>query len=182
VVRRLRTAAAAVLTVASLSVPAAAVAGGYGPPTPPGPPVPGGFSIIIASKTFGPQGGTLRARRGATRYRLSIPRGALSRRTQFTLTAAHLAAVGRHLPAGLRLRVAVGVLANRPNGQAITRRFSLKPVQLGLLNRHIAAGSEALSWNRARHAFVRMSAAHFRPGGATIRLRHDAEIAIASFH
>jgi hypothetical protein len=27
-----------------------------------------------------------------------------------------------------------------------------------------------------------MSAAHFRPGGATIRLRHDAEIAIASFH
>jgi len=180
VVRGLRIATAAALAALSLSVLAAVGAeAGYGPFTPPGPPVPGGFAIVIASRTFGPHGGMLRAHRGATTFRLSVPRGALSRRTQFTLTGAHRSAVQRHLRHGLRLKVAVAVLANLPSGQPIKGTFSRGPVHLFILNRHVVSHSETLRWSGRRHAFVRMSGARVRPGRATIRLRHFAEIVVA---
>jgi hypothetical protein len=152
---------------------------GYGPYVPPGPPVPGGFAIVIASKTFGPHGGKLRAHHGATTFVLSIPPGALSRKTQFTLTGAHLPAVRRHLRPGLRLRVAVAVLANRPSGQPVKGKFSRTPVQLLILNRHVASHSEALRWSGKRHAFVRMSGAQVTRARVRVRLRHFAEIVVA---
>jgi hypothetical protein len=180
VVRGLRIATAAALAALSVSLLGAGGAeAGYGPFVPPGPPVPGGFSIVIASRTFGPYGGMLRAHRGSTTFILSVPRGALSRRTQFTLTGAHGPAVQRHLRRGLRLKVAVAVLANLPSGKPIKGTFSRRPVHLLILNRHVASNSEALRWSGRRRAFIPLGGAQVRRGRAAIRLRHFAEIVVA---
>ena len=61
-----RSVAVAVVLCSALAAAAAATAG-YGPTIPPGTPVPGGFSTVVASKSFGPRGRhPLRARRSDT--------------------------------------------------------------------------------------------------------------------
>jgi hypothetical protein len=174
-----RVLSAILAAVGLLLLGAAGAEAGYGPIAPPGPPVPGGFKIVIASKTLGPRGGTLLARSGRTRFRLSIQHGSLSRRIQFTLTRPHLPAVRHVLPHALRLRLAFALLANLPSGEPI-RRFSRKAATLVVLNRGVTTHAVALSWNARRHRFLRLNSARIAPGRATIRLRHFAEVVVAS--
>jgi hypothetical protein len=158
---------------------AAGADAGYGPIAPPGPPVPGGFKTVIASKTFGPGGGALLARAGATRFRLSIDRGSLSQRIQLTLTRPYVPAVRHVLSHALRVRIAFALLANLPNGQPI-RRFSRKTATLVVSNREVTTHAIALSWNASRRRFLRLSNARIASGRVTIKLSHFAEIVVAS--
>lgn len=175
---RLRPLVALVATSGLLLIGAAVANADYGFPVPPGPPVPGGFKIVIASKTIGPRGGTLPGKYGATRFRLLIPRASLVRRIQFTLTRPYLPGVRHALPRSLRLRVAVGLLANHPSGQPIKGWFSRKGAELVVLNRRITAGDKVLSWNARHHRFERIWVAHVARGRVVVKLRHFAEIAI----
>ena len=97
----------------------------------PGPPVPGGFSIVIASKTFGPAGGNLSAKVGKTRLRLHVNRGALNRKIVFTFTRPRLGNLRNRLPRGT-----VPHYGNRPPREAPERPLHHGEVREEPCSRH----------------------------------------------
>jgi hypothetical protein len=175
-VRALALGAAAAATV--LATAAVAVAG-YGPEAPPGPPVPGGFSVVIASHTIGPNGGMLTVTTGLTRLRLSVPAHALAHRVQFTFTRPRLSGLQNAIPKGKRLRVGFALLANRTSGEQIRGSFSQRPVSIIISSRMLTKGAQVLVWNPARHRFVRVAAV-VRTGQVVVTTRHFAEFLVIS--
>ena len=131
VVRRLRQSwlpAAVAVTVSAVG--AVTATAGYGPTVPPGAPIPGGFSTVIASKTFAVGGGTLRATAGTSHFVLHVPRGALARRIQLTLTRPRLGSLKSRVPHGTVPVIGVAVLATYPNGHFVSGTFGSNRVRL----------------------------------------------------
>ena len=124
------TASAATICVGFLLVLAGPVGAAYGPEAPPGPPVPGGFSIVLVSRTMGHTGGTLAARTGRTSIRLVVRPRTLKQRVQFTLTRPRLSQLKSSTPRGTRLLTGFALLANRVDGTPILGAFSKATVRL----------------------------------------------------
>jgi hypothetical protein len=148
-----------ILLVTLVSALAAATAdAGYGPPTPPGPPVPGGFSTVVASKTFGTAGGTLVARSGSTHFSLHVGRQALKGRLHLTLTRPRLQGVKGRLPRGTTPVIGFALLATRPDGRYVTGAFARSGIRLTIVDRRITKRSTVLVWSRGTRRFVRYAA------------------------
>ena len=152
-----RVSLAALVATSTLVIVATATAG-YGPTPPPGPAVPGGFSIVIASKTFGPAGGNLSAKVGKTRLRLHVNRGALNRKIVFTFTRPRLGNLRNRLPRGTVPLTGIALLARHPNGRFITGKFGKSPVRVTVLDRRITKRSGVLIWSTHKKRFVRYGA------------------------
>jgi hypothetical protein len=152
-----RVSIAALVATSALVIVVTANAG-YSPTPPPGPAVPGGFSIVIASKTFGPAGGNLSAKVGKTRLTLHVNRGALSRRILFTFTRPRLANLRNRLPHGTVPVMGIALLAMHPNGRFITGKFGKSPVRVTVRDRRITKRSKVLSWSTHKKRFVRYGA------------------------
>jgi len=161
-------------TVGALLAVTAAALAAYGPSPPPGPPVPGGFSVVIATKTIGSAGGQLVAKSGGTRFVLTVRRGVLKRPVQFTLTKPGRLKVA---PSSVRFVLGFGVQANLPTGKAITGSFGRTPIPITVSSRLIAKNSFMAAWSPTRHRFVRVSATVHK-GTVTVRTRHFAEFLI----
>jgi uncharacterized RDD family membrane protein YckC len=169
----------AVTVVAAALAAVATAAAGYGPSVPPGSPVPGGFSTVIASKTFGPNGGTLTARIGKTGFELHIQHGALRSRIQFTLTAPRLRNLGAHVPHGTVATTGVALLATYPNGHFVVGPLGKSGVRLTVVDRRITKHSIVLVWNQRTRRFTRLRAT-IAAGRAGFTLNRIQEILIAS--
>ncbi len=167
-----------VVAVAVLAATATATAG-YGPTTPPGSPVPGAFSTVIASKTFGTVGGTLVAKAGKTRFTLQVKPGALNRRIQFTLTRPRLGNLRKRVPRGTAPTAGVALLATNPEGHFVTGLFGTKPVRLTVVDRRITKRSIVLIWNQGKRRFVRYRATT-TAGKATFALNRIHELVVAT--
>ena len=165
--------------MASVLGAAVTATAGYGPTVPPGQPVPGGFGTVIASKTFGTGGGTLRANAGKTRFVLRINRGALTRRIQLTLTRPRIGNLKNHVPHGTVPTTGIAVLATYPNGRFVPGRFGSSLVRLTILDRRIAKHSMMLVWNQGKRRFVRYPAT-VTAGHATFLVGRIHEFVIAS--
>jgi hypothetical protein len=164
---------------ASALVVVAAASADYGPVAPPGPPVPGGFSVVIASRTIGPGGGSLSATTGHAAVRLAVPAHALTRRVQFTITRPRLSGLRAATPKGQRLIVGFALLANDSNGRQIRGWFSRRPVVLTLSGRALTRTAQVFAWSPGRHRFVRYAAV-IRAGKVVISTRHFGEFLVVS--
>lgn len=173
-----RTALIAATAATALAVAAFASAD-YGPVAPPGPPVPGGFSVVIASRTIGPDGGSLNATTGHVALRLAVPAHVLTRRVQFTITRPRLAGLRTAKPKGKRLIVGFALLANDSNGRQIRGSFSRRPVVLTLSSRVLPRTAQVFAWSPGRHRFVRYAAV-VRAGRVVISTRHFGEFLVVS--
>lgn len=124
---------------------AALAAGGYGPPAPVPPTVPGGH-CVVTSQTITPAGGTIGPVTvdGASAT-LIVPAGAFPVPVQITLTALNLCAIRI---AGFRcFKVVAGVgIQVQENGSAYPGPF-LKPLSLGIWSSSITASSILAVWN-----------------------------------
>lgn len=158
-VRRLRQSwLPAAVTVTVSAVGAVTATAGYGPTAPPGAPIPGGFSTVIASKTFAVGGGTLRATAGTSHLVLLVPRGALARRIQLTLTRPRLGSLKSRVPHGTTPVIGVAVLATYPNGHFVSGTFGANRVRVTVVNRRITKRSTLLVWSAKPRRFVRYPA------------------------
>lgn len=175
-VRRLSPAVVAVAAALAIAAPATA---GYGPTVPPGPSIPGGFSSVIASKTFGAGGGTLAARAGKTRFDLHVQQGALSSPVQFTLTAPRLGKLGKSVPRGMVPTTGVALVATRPNGRFVTGTFGSNRIRLVVVDPRITTRSVVLVWNGRARRFTRFQAT-ITAGRATFTLNRIQELLLAS--
>jgi hypothetical protein len=125
---------------------AALAAGGYGPPAPVPPTVPGGHCVVVTSQLITPAGGTIGPvtidRASVT---LIVPAGAFPVPVQITLTALNLCAIRI---AGFRcFKVVAGVgIQVQENGSAYPGPF-LKPLSLGISSSSITASSILAVWN-----------------------------------
>lgn len=153
--RRPLSAAVAVTVSAVAAVTATA---GYGPTVPPGPPIPGGFSTVITSKTFSTGGGTLSATAGTSRFVLRVPSRALTRRLQLTLTRPRLGNLKSRVPHGTTPLLGVAVLATYPNGHFVPGTFGSNRVRLTIVDRRITKRSTLLVWSAKPRRFVRYAA------------------------
>jgi hypothetical protein len=124
----------------------ALAAGGYGPPAPVPPTVPGGHCVVVASQTITPAGGTIGPVTidGAS-VTLIVPAGAFPVPVQITLTALNLCAIRI---AGFRcFKVVAGVgIQVQENGSAYPGPF-LKPLSLGISSSSITPSSILAVWN-----------------------------------
>lgn len=155
-VRRLRQSwlpAAVAVTVSAVG--AVTATAGYGPTVPPGAPIPGGFSTVIASKTFAVGGGTLGATAGKSHLVLRVPRGALTTRIQLTLTRPHLGGLKSRVPRGTAPVLGVAVLATFPNGHFVSETFGANRVRLTITDSRITKRSILLVWSVRNRRFVR---------------------------
>ena len=152
------TASAATICVGLLLVIAGPVGAAYGPEAPPGPPVPGGFSIVLASHTIGPAGGTLAARTGRTSIRLVVRPRTLKQRVQFTLTRPRLSQLKSSTPKGTRLVTGFALLANRVDGTPIRGAFSKTTVRLTVSDTRISQEINRARLEQSLHRFVRVAA------------------------
>jgi hypothetical protein len=130
----------------------------YGPEAPPGPPVPGGFSTVLASRTIGPAGSTLAARTGRTSIRLVVGRRTLKQRVQFTLTRPRLLQLKSATPKGTRIVTGFALLANRLDGTPISGAFSKTNVHLIVSDTRISTKSTVLGWKPNLRRFARVDA------------------------
>jgi len=124
----------------------ALAAGGYGPPAPVPPKVPGGHCVVVTSQTITPAGGTIGPVTidGAS-VTLIVPAGAFPVPVQITLTAPNLCAIGT---AGFRcFKVVAGVgIQVQENGSTYPGPF-LKPLSLDISSSSITASSILAVWN-----------------------------------
>lgn len=158
-VRRLRHGLLVAAAAVTVSAPGAVTArAGYGPTVPPGPPIPGGFSTVITSKTFAPAGGTLRATVGKSHFVLRVPRGALKGRIQLTLTRPRLGSLKSRVPHGTAPVIGVAVLATYPNGHFVRGTFGANRVRLTVTDRRVTKHSMALVWSAKPRRFLRYRA------------------------
>jgi hypothetical protein len=180
VVRRLNlTFSAATAVAASALAVAVTATAGYGPTVPPGSSVPGGFSTVIASKTFGPGGGTLGAAAGKSRFILRVERGALTRRIQLTLTRPRLGSLKTRVPHGTVPVTGVAVLATYPNGRFVPGTFGSNRLRLTVVDRGITKRSIVLVWDQGQRRFARYRAT-ITAGHATFVVSRIHEFVIAS--
>ena len=186
VVRRLRSPRSTVRTLALIATAAATVlatsalaVAAYGPVAPPGPAVPGGFSIVISSRTIGPNGGTMSGKTGHTRLRLKVPAHALARRVQLTFTRPRLSGLRHAIQRGKHLVVGFALLANKTNGAPIAGSFSRRPVSTTVANRTFTRRTQVLAWSPARRRFVRFAAV-VRTGYIVVSARHYGEFLVIS--
>ena len=124
----------------------ALAAGGYGPPAPVPPKVPGGHCVVVTSQTITPAGGTIGPVTidGAS-VTLIVPAGAFPVPVQITLTAPNLCGMST---AGFRcFKVVAGVgIQVQENGSTYPGPF-LKPLSLGISSSSITASSILAVWN-----------------------------------
>ena len=124
----------------------ALAAGGYGPPAPVPPTVPGGHCVVVTSQTITPAGGTIGPVTidGAS-VTLIVPAGAFPVPAEITLTALNLCGIST---AGFRcFKVVAGVgIQVQENGSAYPGPF-LKPLSLGISSSSITASSILAVWN-----------------------------------
>ena len=124
----------------------ALAAGGYGPPAPVPPTVPGSHCVVVTSQTVTPAGGTIGPVTidGAS-VTLIVPAGAFPVPVQITLTALNLCAIRI---AGFRcFKVVAGVgIQVQENGSAYPGPF-LKPLSLGISSSSITPSSILAVWN-----------------------------------
>ena len=124
----------------------ALAAGGYGPPAPVPPTVPGSHCVVVTSQTVTPAGGTIGPVTidGAS-VTLIVPAGAFPVPVQITLTALNLCAIRI---AGFRcFKVVAGVgIQVQENGSAYPGPF-LKPLTLDTSSSSITASSILAVWN-----------------------------------
>ncbi len=169
----------AALSATSLVAATAAVAA-YGPEATPGTYLPpGGFTLVIASRTIGPNGGVLNAKHGPTRLHLRIPAHTMSQRVQFTFTRPRLSGLKNAIPKGMRLHAGFALLANRTDGTPTRGWFSRRRVSIVISNRTLNKKTRVLAWNKARNRFVRVPAAS-RRGRVVVTTRRSAEFLVIS--
>ena len=172
-------ASAATICIGLLLVIAGPGGAAYGPEAPPGPPVPGGFSIVLASRTIGPAGGTLAARTGRTSIRLVVGPRTLKQRVQFTLTRPRLSQLKSATPKGTRLVTGFALLANRVDGTPIRGAFSKTTVRLIVSDTRISKKSTVLGWKQSLHRFARV-AADVSSHRASVTTRRSGEYLVVS--
>ncbi len=147
----------------------------YGPPSPAAPVVPGGYTAVVISQTFGPAGGTLGpVRVNGIMTTLTVPAGAFPVTVQITLTAPDLAAVGGAGFAGHRAVAGVGVQVQE-NGLSYPGTF-LKSLTLTMSSSSIIASSIVVVWNGS--VFVAESAATVAGGSASVSFDSDPNFAV----
>jgi hypothetical protein len=177
--KRVRTLALIAAGTATVLADAAVAVAGYGPVAPFRPPVPGAFSVVIASRTIGPNGGTLSVTIGHTGLRLKVPAHALARPVQFTFTRPRLSDLRTAVPKGKHLVVGFALLADAPSGGQIRGSFSRSPVLIAISNRTLTRRAQVLAWNPAHHQFVRFAAV-VRTGQIVVAPRRSAEFLVIS--
>jgi hypothetical protein len=148
----------------------------YGP-TPPVVTPPGGFSVVITSRTITPAGGVigpvLVGRADAT---LTIPAGAFPVPVQITLTAPGLAAFGTAGVRGYRTVGGIGIQVQE-DGSPYPGSFR-KPVTVTLRSRQITSGSIVQTWNG--RAFVTDTGATVDAGDAVTAFDSDPYFLVLS--
>ena len=124
----------------------ALAAGGYGPPAPVPPKVPGGHCAVVTSQTITPAGGTIGPVTidGASDT-LIVPAGAFPVPVQITLTAPNLCAVGTASFRCFKVVTGVGIQVQE-NGSTYPGPF-LKPLTLDTSSSSISASSILAVWN-----------------------------------
>jgi hypothetical protein len=146
----------------------------YGPVAPPGLAVPGGFSIIVASKTIGPAGGVVKGTTGRTTIQLTVRPQTLARPVQFTLTRPRLSQLSRYVPKGWRLTTGFALLTNQVNGVPISSRFSSTPAGIVISDPRINQNTVIGAWNPSVARFTLVSA-RVQNGRAVVATRQFAE-------
>jgi hypothetical protein len=163
--------AAAILTAAA---GAALAARDYGPP-PPGPSVPGGFSVVVTSQTVGPEGGTIGpVAAGRLHVTLRVPAGAFPVRVQITVTSPNVSAIGDAGYVGFRAVAGVGIRVQE-HGATYPGTF-LKPLTMTVSSGLITESSVVVVWNGS--AFVIDHAAVTRAGSGTVTFDSDPDFAV----
>jgi hypothetical protein len=153
----------------------ALAAGGYGPPAPVPPKVPGGHCVAVTSQTITPAGGTIGPVTidGAS-VTLIAPAGAFPVPVQITLTAPNQCAIS---PAGFRcFKVVAGVgVQVQENGSTYPGPF-LKPLSLDMSSSSITASSILAVWNGT--AFVTDPGMTALPGELKAGFDTDPDFAV----
>jgi hypothetical protein len=167
-----------VAALVAIGAAQSASSGGYGPTPPPGPPVPGHYSTVIASETFGSRGGKLLAKAGRTHLLLTIPAGSLDQKLQFTLTRPVLGNLRTKVPKGTVPVTGVAVIVRDPSGHYITGLFSAKPIPLVITDPQIGNHASVLAWDKQQHRFVSFPATIGRHS-ETVKLRRIEEFVVA---
>ncbi len=124
----------------------ALAAGGYGPPAPVPPKVPGGHCVVVTSQTITPAGGAIGpvSIDGAS-VTLIVPAGAFPVPVQITLTAPNLCAISAASFRCFKVVAGVGIQVQE-NGSTYPGPF-LKPLSLDISSSSITASSILAVWN-----------------------------------
>lgn len=153
--------------VVCVIAPTAALAAGYGPPTPPASNAPGGFQAVLTAKTIGTEGGSLGASVAGSQVKVRIPAGALSSPAVVELVAPQLSAIPDAVAAvGVYLFV---------NGKKFTGHLAT-PATITISDPGIAAGDRVEVWNGS--SFVAASGSTVRAGKASVRFSSDPDFAV----
>jgi hypothetical protein len=133
-------------TLVTTGAGGALAAGGYGPPAPVPPKVPGGHCVVVTSQTITPAGGTIGPVTidGAS-VTLIVPAGAFPVPLQMTLTALNRCAIGTARFRCYKVVAGVGIQVQE-NGSAYPGPF-LKPLSLDISSSSITASSILAVWN-----------------------------------
>jgi hypothetical protein len=121
----------------------------YGPPPPPAPSVPGGFSDVVTSVTIGPAGGKIGpVWVDGLLVTLLVPAGAFSAPVQITVTAPIVRAIGDAGFPGFEAIGGVGIQVQR-NGSPYRGTF-LKPLKLDITSPSLTRSDLVVRWNGRR--------------------------------
>ncbi len=153
----------------------ALAAGGYGPPAPVPPKVPGGHCAAVTSQTITPAGGTIGpVTIDGAAVTVIVPAGAFPVPVQITLTAPNLCAIGTARFRCFKVVAGVGVQVQE-NGPAYPGPF-LKPLSLGMSSPSVTASSILAVWNGT--AFVTDPEFTARPGELKAGFDTDPDFAV----
>jgi hypothetical protein len=152
-----------------LLVPAAALAAGYGPPTPPTSSAPGGFSAVVAAKTIGTGGGSLSGTVAGAQVTVTIPANALSSAADVELVAPQLSAIPQAV-AGVGVYLFV-------NGEKFSGSLAT-PATITITNPAISASDTIDVWNGS--SFVAASNGKVSAGSASASFSSDPDFAVLS--
>jgi hypothetical protein len=173
-VQRLAVVTASSAAMIAVGAGAAMAADSYGPP-PPGPSVPGGYSVVVTSQTVGPSGGTIGpVRVGGLHVTLTVPAGAFPVRVQITVTHPNVSQIGSAGFAGYRALDGVGIQVQE-HGSTYPGEF-LKPLTMRDSSGRITSADVLVVWNGS--AFVMASGAKIRPGLAADSFDSDPDFAV----
>jgi hypothetical protein len=170
---------AVLIAVGIANAPSAlAVGGGYGPGTGPSD-VPGGYSIVVKTQTFGAEGGVLQANIPGGRARLVVPAGAFSQAVQLEVTAPDLAGVEAALPrlhfSGFLVLGGIGVKAYNLDGRPFAGDFDA-PLTLTVSGREFPRGVQVIRLSGAASSVP--VAAQVSAGAVTVTLLNDPDFAL----
>jgi hypothetical protein len=170
--------------VASISLfgdsAAHAAGGGYGPGIAGPGAAPGGFSSIVTTHAFGPNGGTVSANVPGGEAELTVPDGAFSQPTQAVITVPDLSGINAVLAqlgfGGYTAIGGVGISIDDANGVPITGQF-VHPLSLTITGSGIGAGDLLVEFTSLSTAATLQDAV-FTDGSVTVSLSADPDFAV----